>query len=330
MTHLDAIIAQQAFPWLIAMQGVTPDMQLGGVTRVPAGIDDVRKAITELRPQVPIQELVMELDENRQAIQRATIPDALGGVRPRGVESGYHESILVGTGRARIRALSDSLERCVEWATTGFYKLVENKAKGPVSIWGKGMDQEQEFVTIRPEDIDGHYEVYASLTPSLPQDDSMNISNGLKLFQAGIIPARDMLQTYAARENADDLLIERYGEDVLKSPMAQAQLQQDALNVTRVTGGPMAIPGVRSAGVVGLGGFGSQGPAAVQPGGGGPAGPYPANGPAGVPTPKAAPGSVQESANVAGQMSRGGAPQGVPAPLQGIGRGGPGAARGGT
>ena len=305
MTHMDAIIAQQAFPWLIAKRSVSPDMQLGGITRVPDDMN-VRDAVMEMRPQIPIGELVTELHENRQAIQRSSIPDALGGLEGKSGESGYLRSINVGTGRARLRSLSDSLERACEWATVGFFKLVENKAKGPVSIWGKGMDEEQEFVTIKPTDIDGHYEAYVSIVPSLPQDDSLNITNGMKLFQGGLIPARDMLQTYAARENSEDLLMERRAEDILNSPQAQQKMVEDALRITQVSGGPIAIPGVRATGEVGLGGFGEPQAPSLPPGAGGPAGPYPAAGPAGIPTPTAPPGSPQEAANVAAQQGRGG------------------------
>ena len=311
MTHLDAIIAQQAFPWIFAQHGVNLDMQLGGVTRVPPGVK-VQDAAFELRPTIPINELVMELHENRQALQRATIPDALGGLEGKSGESGYLRSINVGTGRARIRALSDSLERAVEWASSGFYKLVENKVKAPVSVWGKGMDSEQEFITIKPKDINGHYEVYASLAPSLPQDDSVNISNGGKLFEHGLIPARDFLETYAGRENAEELLNERLGEDVLKSPQMMQQLVTDAMRVTRVTGGPIAAPGFAS-GEIGTG-------ALMNPAGTTNANPASNAGIQGIPTPPNAPGSLGETNNIIGRNQMGGAPTTPNGPLQGIGR----------
>jgi hypothetical protein len=310
MTHLDAIIAQQAFPWIIAQHGVTPNMSLMGVTRVPPGMKPA-DAIMEMRPSIPIQELVMELHENRMAIQRSTVPDALGGMEGKSGESGYLRSINVGTGRARIRGLGNSLEMAGQWATSGFYRLVENKVKAPVSTWGKGMDSEQEFVTIKPDDIKGHYEVYVSLVPSLPQDDSVNISNGLKLYQQGAIPIRDLLETYAARENAEELLQERLGEDVLKSPQMMQQMVADALTVTRVTGGPIAVPGFAS-GEIGVG----QPDAASNPASNAGVG-----APRSIPTPPAAPGSLQESNNIIGTAQRGGAPTTPQGPLQGIGRG---------
>lgn len=316
MTHLDAIIAQQAFPWLIAQQGVSPDMQLGGITRVPTGTN-VREAIVELRPQIPINELVMELHENRQAIQRATIPDALGGLEGKSGESGYLRSINVGTGRARIRGLGDALERMVEASTAGFFKLVEFKLKGPVSIWGKGMDAEQEFVTLKPEDIGGHFEVYASLTPSLPQDDSLNIRNGQTLYEHGGIPMRDFLQTYAGRENASDLMQERMAEDILKSQPMQQQMVADVMKITNVTGGEVAVPGIR--GAVGLGGqAGSLVPAGSPTAqGGNPA----SNAGTGIPTPPAAPGSVAQANGVVDRAQMGGAPTSPQlGPLQGIPR----------
>ncbi len=306
MTHLDAIVAQQSFPWLIAQQGVNPDMQLGGITRVPAGTN-VRDAIIELRPQVPINEIVMELHETRQALQRATIPDALGGLEGKSGESGYLRSLNVGTGRARIRGLSDALERMVEASTTGFFKLVENKVKAPVAIWGKGMDSEQEFVTIKPEDIGGHYEVYASLTPSLPQDDTMNIRNGQVLYEHGGIPMRDMLQTYAGRENATDLMQERMAEDLLKSVPMQQQMVADVMQVTRVTAGPMATPGFTQ-GIEGL-------PPQMMPATANPQ----SNAGTGIPTPPAAPGSFQQANAVIAQAENAGAPT-HPGALQGIAR----------
>ena len=313
MTHLDAIIAQQAFPWLVISQNVSPDMQLGGVTRVTlSGPDaDVRKQVAELRPQVPINELVTELHENRMAIQRATVPDALGGLEGKSGESGYLRSINVGTGRARIRGLGDALERAAEAASVGFFKLVENKVKAPVAVWGKGMGTDDEFVTLRPEDINGHYEVYVSLTPTLPQDDTMNIRNGQTLYEHGGIPMRDFLQTYAGRENAEELMEERMAEDILKSQPMSQQMVSDAMKVTSVTGGEIAVPGVRTA--LGLGGQA----AANMPAGANPQ----SNAGTGIPTPPAAPGSVAETNNVIGRQEMGGAPTTpTPGPLAGIPR----------
>lgn len=304
MTHMDAIIAQQAFPWLVMQHGVTPDMQLGGITRVPVGTN-INEAIKEFRPQIPIQELVTELGMTRAALQRATIPDSLGAEPNKSEESGYLRSLKIGTGRARIRALSNGLERACEWATTGFYKLVENKVKAPVSVWGKGMDSEQEFVTIKPKDIGGHYEVYVSLVPNLPNDESVDIANGMKLYQTGAIPIRDLLETYSGRENPDELLRERLAEDVLKSPQMFQQLVTDTMGITGVTGGPIAVPGFASGNIMGP----SANPASNAGVGA----------PRSIPTPPAAPGSLAESNNIVGQTSRGGAP--LAGPLAGIQRG---------
>src|SRR6267378_3898221 len=62
LTHTQAVVAQQAFPWLVAQFGVEPNMELGGVTRVPAGVS-IKDAIVEMRPVVPINEL-LTLNEN--------------------------------------------------------------------------------------------------------------------------------------------------------------------------------------------------------------------------------------------------------------------------
>lgn len=297
LTHTQAVIAQQAFPWLIAQQGVNLNMSLGGVTRVPAGTP-LKDAVLELRPVVPISELLQFTELVKTRIEGATIPDTLSGLRPKGIYSGYHESILVGTGRARLRPLSDALEHTAEWATSGFFKLVENVVEGPVSVWGKGMGG-NEFITLKPSDINGAYEVYISLVPDLPQDTSVNIGNGQKLFQEGIISGRDFLETYAGRENAEEILKERFIEDVVKSPQAQQQMIADTLKAfgfPSYTTGPVGVPGVRASGEVGLAG----GPEVSQGGAGGP----PA-GATGIPAQPSPPGGALPGAPGTGAMQGG-------------------------
>lgn len=312
MTHLDALIAQQAFPWVVMAQGVTEDMRLGGITRVPSGMK-VTEAVHELRPVIPIQEIVIELQNIRAAIQRATLPDALASESPKSGESGYLRSLSIGTGRSRIRSLTDALERTCQWATSGFFRLVENKVKGPVSIWGKGMGAEDEFVTIKPNDINGHYEVYVSLTPSLPQDESMDIANGEKLYQGGGISKRYELENYAHIENADEVMTERLAEDILRSTPMFGKLVQDAMAVTMVTPGPVGTPGFTA---------GLQSPAGPLPGMDPMANPASNAGvgaPRSMPTPPPQPGGVQEMNNVIGRTNNGGVP--VQGPVQGIQRG---------
>lgn len=299
MTHLDAIVAQQAFPWILVSDQIDPAMELGGVTRVPMG-QDIAKAVLQIRQNVPIQEIAQELGMLRGAIQRATIPDSLGAEPNNSAESGYLRSLKIGTGRARIRALSNTLERAVAWGTTGFYRLVENKVKAPVSVWGAGLGAERDFISLRPEDINGHYEVWVTLAPSLPSDESVDIRNGLALFEHGLTSGRDVLETYAGRENATELLRERYGEDVFKSPQYQQKLVADAMGITNVTSGPVAAPGFTS-GEVGLGG---------QPAG--PTGVPPLSPVAGVPTPASPPSPLQQSNNIIGRTDRGGLPIGAP------------------
>lgn len=307
MTHMDAIVAQQAFPWIIAQHGVQLDMSLMGVTRVPTGMKPA-DAVVELRPNVPIQELVQELQVVRSAIQRATIPDSLGAEPSKSDESGYLRSLKIGTGRARIRALTDSLERTAEWATSGFFKLIDNK-KLTVSVWGKGMDDSQEFVTIGPKEVSGFYEIYAALTPSLPNDESSDIANGGKLYEHGLIPGRDYLETYGHRENAEELMLERLGEDVLKSPQMMQQLVIDAMKVTQTTGGAIAVPGFAS-GQVGIQGVQAPGPVNANPLSN--AGVGAGN----IPTPPPAPGSLAEANGIIGRTAQPG-PR-TAGPVQGI------------
>lgn len=282
-THLDAIIAQNAWSTPVVRDDVSLNMALGGVIRVPSTAGDVRAAVHFERPTVPIQEIVLELRENRQELESSTVPDALGGQPTPTVYSGFQNLQILGAGRSNLRPVVDAMEKCVEWATSGFFKLVDNKVPGPVSIWGKGMPTESEFVTIRADDIKGHYEVVASLEPALPQDVSRDIADYLKLYEHGLVPGRVVLEKGARLENAEELLRERLAEDFAKSPQA---LQAAIAEVLKLYGavpptGPIAAPGFAS-GQISLGGAAGANPESM----------------AGVPqtpTPPAQPGSVAEA-----------------------------------
>lgn len=244
MSHMDALIAEYAFPHVAAQRGVDLHMELGGVTWVPQGTKPA-DAVEFKRPTVPLQEVLAELSTIREAITRQTVPDPLGGIRPVGVESGYHESILLGTGRMKLKSSIDSLERMIEWTTAGFFKLVENKIKGKISVWGKGF-KETEFISIGPDDIKGAYEIYAYIAPALPQDEAATLHSGITLFEHGLTSGRDVLETYAGRENAEELLTERMVEDIAKSGPVQTQMVQDVLKSfgpAQATTGPIGAPG---------------------------------------------------------------------------------------
>lgn len=243
-THLDAIIAQNAFPVPVAQDNVQVDMSLGGVVRVPAN-KDVREAFQLVRPQTPVTEVLAAIRENKRNLEEATVPSSFGGVNETGVYSFQHSAQLIAAGRAGLKAVVESLEKTVEWATAGFYKLVENKVPGPVSVWGKGMG-EREFLSVSKNDIKGDYEVYATLEPALPIDTSKDIQDGQSLYEHGLIPGRDWLETYAHRENAEELMRERMIEDVAKSGPAQAELIRRVLDRWGMPGsttGPIATPG---------------------------------------------------------------------------------------
>ena len=243
-THLDAIIAQNAWPPIAARDDVNMDMSLGGVIRFPVGVD-VRTAIQFMRPNVPIQELVMELRENKQDIETSTVPDALGGQPTPTVYSGFQNLQILGAGRSNLRPVVDVMERFAEWATTGFFKLVDNKVPGPVAIWGKGMSSENEFLTISASDIKGHYEVYATLEPTMAQDTSRDIADFLKLYEHGLVPGRVVLEKGAHIENGEELLRERLAEDLAKDPEAFRLMVAEVMKLYGAVPptGPIAVPG---------------------------------------------------------------------------------------
>lgn len=243
-THLDAIIAQNAFPVPVAQDNVQVDMSLGGVVRVPSN-KSVRDAFELVRPQTPVSDVLAAIRANKRNLEEATVPSSFGGVNETGVYSFQHSNQLIAAGRAGLKPVVETLEKTVEWATAGFYKLVENKVPGPVSVWGKGMG-DREFLSVSKNDIKGDYEVYATLEPALPIDVSNDIDDGMKLYEHGGVPMRDVLETYAHRENAEELMRERMIEDIAKSGPAQAELIRKVLErwgMPSATSGPIATPG---------------------------------------------------------------------------------------
>lgn len=210
----------------------------GGMNVVPTGVE-VRAS-----PYVPPPpEILQELNIVQTAIEMATFPNVIRGVRPKGVSAGFGISILAGMARLVFQGVADGTSRCLERVNTGFLKLVENKAGEKVTVHARSevhsFDQ-----GIGPEDIKGYHENIVGLKAEAPEERERQSLLARQLYTSG------MTSLYEAQKrigiiNPLEEQMQMAAERLLQSPeiqMAMSQLAAERLGLlsqlAEATGAP--------------------------------------------------------------------------------------------
>ena len=199
--------------------------------------------------QVP-QDIGDHLARVQNYIEQATFPNIIRGVRPRGVSAGYGLSILAGMGRIVFQGVADGVRRAVENVHKNAARLVENKVRGRLSIFGRS-DVHDFDQTIEPNDIRGMYENTVTIKAEAPEEREREALLALKLMQAGII------SNYEAKRRAGILnpleeMMQQRAEELMATPRileGQAELLaqqidlpgQQAESVETAGGGPVNL-----------------------------------------------------------------------------------------
>jgi|TARA_R110000822_G_scaffold128877_5_gene264829 hypothetical protein len=190
-----------------------------GMNVVPAGV--------EIRPSPMVQvppDLLQELSIIETQIEQATFPNVIRGARPRGVSSGFGISVLAGMGRLVFQGVADGMAHAIEICNGNFAKLIENKAKGKLTVHARSeihsFDQ-----TIGPEDVRGYYENIVTLKAEAPEEREREALLAVRLLQAGIISLYEA-QRRAGVNNPLEMQVDQAAEALMKSPAVQQVMQK--------------------------------------------------------------------------------------------------------
>ncbi len=171
MTQYEAILRQYSWPRMdfngprVQAENVANAYTIfGGKNIVLPGVE-VKVGETATPPQ----EILQQLQNVRNAIEEATFPNVVRGLRPTGISSGFGVSVLAGMGRLVFGPYADGMARAMEGGNRKFLRLIENKAMGRVTVRARG--QVHSFdQSIGPDDIRGFYENQKPRISSGPMD----------------------------------------------------------------------------------------------------------------------------------------------------------------
>lgn len=171
MTQYEAILRQYAWPTLDfvgnRMQAESTSEAytiFGGKNIVLPGVE-----VKASERPTPPQEILQQLSIVRSAIEEATFPNVVRGMRPTGISSGFGVSVLAGAGRLVFGPYASGMAMAMQTMNRNFLKLIENKALGKVTVRARGevhnFDQ-----AIGPDDIRGFYENMVTLKAESPEE----------------------------------------------------------------------------------------------------------------------------------------------------------------
>jgi hypothetical protein len=155
--------------------------QWEGFNTIPPGV-----TVSEGPVPHPPQELLAQLNNIQTAIEMATFPNVIRGMRPRGVSSGFQVSVLSGMGRLVFSGVAQGMSRAIQQCNSGFAKIVENKLRDKVTVFGRA-SVERFDQTVGPRDINGMYDNIVELSAEAPEEAERRAILGKTLFESGII-----------------------------------------------------------------------------------------------------------------------------------------------
>ena len=183
----------------------------GGKNYIPPNVE------VKASPQVtPPPELLQQLNLVQTAIEEATFPNVIRGIRPRGVSSGFGVSVLAGMGRLVFQGVASGMARGLEETNERFLKLLENKAGGKVTVHARSsvhnFDQ-----AIGPEDVKDLYENKVTMKAEAPEEREREALLAMRLYGAQMISLYEA-QKRAGIINPLEEQIQMGAERLLQSP----------------------------------------------------------------------------------------------------------------
>ena len=138
------------------------------------------------------------------AIQKATVPNVVQGIRARGIASGYGQNSLVAQAKVRYGAAARNLQALLEEFIVDLGRCIENVVGEDVPVWGHTRWGMVDSV-LRPADIDGLRYVVVTINPKLPADRANEIEIGGVLLDRGVIDTDFYLQEYVGVEQPGEM-----------------------------------------------------------------------------------------------------------------------------
>lgn len=216
----DALMRRTAWSVVMTPVGSGFDSIIPGTVK-EMSIQDIEatKPFSEINATA-LQALENEIAELSQAIQKATFPDVVQGIKAKGIASGYGQNSLVAQAKVKYGSAVDNLssllsEWCVDMAHAVQYQVGE-----VLPIFGKtkwGMVDSK----LDPKTINDLKKVTVTVNPVLPTDAANDIAIGQILYGLGAIDMDYLRSEYAHIPQPGEMGIRVMRDKALQSPEIQ-------------------------------------------------------------------------------------------------------------
>ncbi len=227
LNQLDAIMRRTAWPIILEASGVNlKEISPGKVYDIPAEMWGKVQAFSGYDPVV-VQGLMTELEFLQDRIEAATFPNVVGGMRAKGIASGYGQNSLVAEAKVKFGAAAANLESLEEEFNADLCRCVKDAIQEDLPIWGKTKWGKLDTV-LTPEDCDGAVHVEVTINPKLPTDRANEVAIVQVKLALGLIDKETAIREVGYPE-ALEMLEKIYHDRAMDSPEIQRVLNLASL-----------------------------------------------------------------------------------------------------
>lgn len=162
----------------------------------------------------------------------AAPPTVLSGNRPTGVYSGQHQETLISTAKPIYKDPFKNLEDGLAIAVGMGLRIIEKVYKYPVQLKNFADEDSKNYLTLKPEDIKGHYDCEVQLLAEPPEATDARKYLGANLRKGGSISEKTELRDYhdMSEKEATDEIAQKWAERGLSSMGALDVMAKDAMS----------------------------------------------------------------------------------------------------
>ena len=198
------------------------DFQPGEILPLYAGED-----LTFLQWQGTPPDLDELIAQTRAMIDQAGAPSVLFGIPPEGNTSGYLLNQLINTARVSFQQIARHAEQALERVVQLMWRLVETRIGEPVFVFEA--EDEQGWIGLGPQDIDGYHAVRVRLDPLGPADDVAQGTLAANLVSARLASRRWAMREKLGIEDAEAVEDEILLDELIDAPEVRAAIVREAL-----------------------------------------------------------------------------------------------------
>ena len=198
------------------------DFQPGQILPLYSGED-----LTFLQWQGTPPDLDELIAQTRAMIDQAGAPSVLFGIPPDGNTSGYLLNQLINTARVSFQQIARHAEQALERVVQLMWRLVESRIGEPVFVFEA--EDEQGWIGLGPQDIDGYHAVRVRLDPLGPADDVAQGTLAANLVSARLASRRWAMREKLGIEDAEAVEDEILLDELIDAPEVRAAIVREAL-----------------------------------------------------------------------------------------------------